>query len=43
VDLKKVSAEFTKNEKNKKKYFALKKAKKENSYEFKILKGEIVW
>jgi len=43
VDLKKVSAEFTKNEKNKKKYFALKKAKKENCYEFKILKSEIVW
>ncbi len=43
VDLKKVSQEFTKNEKNKKKFYALKKAKKEDSYDFKILKSEIIW
>jgi hypothetical protein len=43
IDLKKVTKEFTQNEKNKKKYFAMKKAWKTSSFQFIMLKGNIIW
>lgn len=43
VDLKKVNQEFNQNEKNRKKYFALKGKWKENSFECKMLKNSIIW
>lgn len=43
VDLKKLTKEFNKNEKDKKKYFTLKNKWLTNSFEFRILKEDIIW
>ena len=43
IDLTKLMKEFNQNEKNKKKYFALKKADKTSSFEFMKIKKDIIW
>lgn len=43
VDYKKVVKEYNKNEKDRKRYFAMKGKWDTNSLEFSLLKKEIVW
>lgn len=43
VDWKKAVRDFKQNEKDKKKYFALKRAKKTWSFEFSMLQKNIIW
>lgn len=43
VDLKKLAKDFNKNEKDRKKYFALVGRNKKECYEARLLKGSIIW
>jgi len=43
IDQKEAIKAFNENEKNKKKYFALKNAKKTWSFDFKMLEKNIIW